>query len=599
MTAWATETLAIPAGQHVARWSYERGSGSAAGEDAAFLDDVDWRPELSLSVASTFGSATPAVGAHTFVYGDEVTASVEEPAAANGTRRVCTGWTGTGSVPETGSGDSVSFVIKEASSLTWNWRTEHWIDVSVSGAGSTDFSPRWVAEGETVSVDVSPSTHLFRIDLSGDTAGASLSGTVLSFPADGPRTIRISVEETKLSLAVASEHGEPSPAIGRHSLSWGTVVRAGVADPEPTNGIAFVCTGWNGTGSVPESGDGTKVSFELLENSTLTWTWKTNILIRLVTDGAVEAEAGDIWAERNSTASAAWTPTAEYFVPSLSGDTDGVVLDEANGTLAIPADRPRTVVLSVRALTIPGALDGQGLRWTTDGAARWFPQAAETLDGEDAAQSGRVLGDGVSALETTVSGPGTFSWSWKISAAGNAGVDVLLDGTWRSSFAPSSAWSSETLEIEDGGNHTIRFEFWNAGTAATIGDSAYLDQVSWTGDVPGGRETQTTPVPVPFPWLDGYDLAEDGDYESAAAGMASNGVNRVWQCYVAGLNPTGATNRFLATIDLSDGAPDVKWSPDLGDARRYIVEGKTNLVDKAWGPTNEATRFFRVKVTMP
>ena len=38
---------------------------------------------------------------------------------------------------------------------------------------------------------------------------------------------------------------------------------------------------------------------------------------------------------------------------------------------------------------------------------------------------------------------------------------------------------------------------------------------------------------------------------------------------------------------------------DLGAARDYVVEGKTNLVDQSWGPTNESTRFFRVKVEMP
>ncbi len=38
---------------------------------------------------------------------------------------------------------------------------------------------------------------------------------------------------------------------------------------------------------------------------------------------------------------------------------------------------------------------------------------------------------------------------------------------------------------------------------------------------------------------------------------------------------------------------------DLGAARGYVVEGKTNLLDRSWGPTNESTRFYRVKVSMP
>ena len=46
------------------------------------------------------------------------------------------------------------------------------------------------------------------------------------------------------------------------------------------------------------------------------------------------------------------------------------------------------------------------------------------------------------------------------------------------------------------------------------------------------QETQTTPVPVPHTWLDGYPalLAEQsGDYEAAANATAANG-RTVWAC---------------------------------------------------------------------
>lgn len=57
-------------------------------------------------------------------------------------------------------------------------------------------------------------------------------------------------------------------------------------------------------------------------------------------------------------------------------------------------------------------------------------------------------------------------------------------------------------------------------------------------------------------------------------------------------------------IEMDGGEPIVTWTPDLNEGgtkneRVYTVEGKTNLVDQSWGPTNEATRFFRVKVGMP
>ena len=120
-------------------------------------------------------------------------------------------------------------------------------------------------------------------------------------------------------------------------------------------------------------------------------------------------------------------------------------------------------------------------------------------------------------------------------------------------------------------------------------------------------ETTTTPVPVPFAWLDKYPetlAANGGDYEAFGNATAANGADKVWQCYVSGVNPTNATERFLAQIAVTNGTSVVSWTPDLNEGgtkseRVYTVEGKTNLVDQSWGPTNEATRFFRVKVGIP
>jgi ribosome-binding factor A len=52
-------------------------------------------------------------------------------------------------------------------------------------------------------------------------------------------------------------------------------------------------------------------------------------------------------------------------------------------------------------------------------------------------------------------------------------------------------------------------------------------------------------------------------------------------------------------IDGNRGSPHVTWTPDLGTARVYSVAGKTNLAEGAWGATNGASRFFRVKVDLP
>jgi uncharacterized repeat protein (TIGR02543 family) len=49
---------------------------------------------------------------------------------------VCTGWTGTGSVPPSGSDTNVYFVINAPSSITWNWKTQYQWTFSASGLDS-------------------------------------------------------------------------------------------------------------------------------------------------------------------------------------------------------------------------------------------------------------------------------------------------------------------------------------------------------------------------------------------------------------------------------------------------------------------------------
>jgi hypothetical protein len=122
--------------------------------------------------------------------------------------------------------------------------------------------------------------------------------------------------------------------------------------------------------------------------------------------------------------------------------------------------------------------------------------------------------------------------------------------------------------------------------------------------VGGFTETQTTPVPVPYAWLEKY-LAKygAGDYEAAGNAKGANGVS-LWESYVAGLDPEDAMSKFTARIEMgADGKVIITWTPDLSKAekpRLYTILGKAKLTDKDWTPVTDANlpqmRFFRVKV---
>ena len=108
--------------------------------------------QYQLTVTSAHDSPVPVSGSW-FDVGTQVTASVTSPAdVSGGTRYRCTGWTGTGSVPSSGSASSVSFTIGAPSSVTWNWQTQYFMTfVQVGLDGTTASGTVLTVNGTSVS----------------------------------------------------------------------------------------------------------------------------------------------------------------------------------------------------------------------------------------------------------------------------------------------------------------------------------------------------------------------------------------------------------------------------------------------------------------
>jgi hypothetical protein len=87
-----------------------------------------------LTVISAHDSPTPNGGV--YAPGTTITASVTSPVAgSSGTQYVCTGWTGTGDVPVSGTDTTVTFTIDRDSSITWTWKTHYYLTVKVVPSG--------------------------------------------------------------------------------------------------------------------------------------------------------------------------------------------------------------------------------------------------------------------------------------------------------------------------------------------------------------------------------------------------------------------------------------------------------------------------------
>lgn len=104
--------------------------------DSVSVLEIDGLP---LQVNSAFGNPTPAIGLNSYDFGDAVEATVESVVEdLPGVRRVLTGWTGEGSVPVSGTENTVSFVINTPSALTWNWETQYQVNVTASSGGQVN-----------------------------------------------------------------------------------------------------------------------------------------------------------------------------------------------------------------------------------------------------------------------------------------------------------------------------------------------------------------------------------------------------------------------------------------------------------------------------
>jgi hypothetical protein len=86
----------------------------------------------TLTVASAYGAPSPS-GVTTPASNSTVNAWMAgSPAGNSSTQYVCTGWIGTGSATN-GTGTNTSFIITTDTSLTWQWATNYWIGLNVTG----------------------------------------------------------------------------------------------------------------------------------------------------------------------------------------------------------------------------------------------------------------------------------------------------------------------------------------------------------------------------------------------------------------------------------------------------------------------------------
>ncbi len=163
--------------------------------------------------------------------------------------------------------------------------------------------------------------------------------------------------------------------------------------------------------------------------------------------------------------------------PSTAGAYDlTIAASNASGT----GSSPLTITISDPSLSLAEAVDATDPVWTTGGDAVWKGQTATTFDNADAAQSGKLTGNNQQSwVQTTVDGPATVSFRWKVdSESGHDFLRFKIDGSAQAGISGEVGWQLRTFPIP-AGSHVLRWSYEKDETIAVGADAAWLDTASF------------------------------------------------------------------------------------------------------------------------
>ncbi len=154
------------------------------------------------------------------------------------------------------------------------------------------------------------------------------------------------------------------------------------------------------------------------------------------------------------------------------------------GTYSVRVSNPfgsavaNSAVLTVlRSVPLDEALDLPGVSWAVEGPVRWRGQQDTTHDGIDAAQSGTIGHGKETSVKTTLIGPGSLSYWWKVSS--EVDFDFLtffLDGSEVEKVSGEAGWTKNTILIPNG-VHEVRWTYSKDSSFAEGEDAGWVDEV--------------------------------------------------------------------------------------------------------------------------
>jgi uncharacterized repeat protein (TIGR02543 family) len=124
------------------------------------------------------------------------------------------------------------------------------------------------------------------------------------------------------------------------------------------------------------------------------------------------------------------------------------------------------------------ALDSTEYLWMTGGDSMWFAQSEVSYDGEASVQSGLIDHNGQNWIETTITGPCSLSFWWKVSSEANYDfLDFSINGEVQERISGEVEWAPKNYFLS-WGEHTIRWRYSKDLSVARGADAGWVDRVA-------------------------------------------------------------------------------------------------------------------------
>jgi hypothetical protein len=447
---WVAVQLYLTGTEHKLLWRYIKDSTIVAGADAAWLDEVSFTPSPTLgnaldnnALAFSTGGAAPWIT------------------------------DGTSAVAQDGVDSARSGIIGNSQ--------QSWVETTVSGPGTLSF---WWSVSSYSGADF---------------LNLLLDGTVQSAISGSPGWARFTLavppgsHTVRWSYSKDANYSNGNDAAYLDSVMWTPGATLGDA-------VDAISQNWSTTGDVPwiRQTTTTKDGSDAAQAGPLTASNQTARMTSKFTGPGVLS----FWWKSSC---ASTTNTSEglrllldgVLTNRISGEQDWVQVTKAvpPGALAVSWEfvRPFSLAgtnsawvdavtfLSSSAVSLASALDSSGLTFTTGGSGMWAGYTSSLAhDAVDIAASPTLANDSSSWVETTVNGPGTLNFWWRVSSETNGDyARFYVNGYKLSDRSGEIGWQPYSSALSPGA-HTIRWAYEKDANAILGDDAAYLDEVTFT-----------------------------------------------------------------------------------------------------------------------